>query len=99
MKNRMVRQMVIRDEVGRKMARPNPKDEQAYYDAHQQDFKQPEKVRLSEILIPTPEDATDEQVAQAQAKAQEVATKLQGGAKFGWCVVGQSEQEGSPPHD
>lgn len=82
MKNRMVRQMVIRDEVGRKMARPTPKDEQAYYDAHQQEFKQPEKVRLSEILIPTPENATDEQVSQAQAKAQEVATKLQGGAKF-----------------
>jgi peptidyl-prolyl cis-trans isomerase SurA len=82
MKNRMVRQMVIRDEVGRKMARPTPKDEQTYYDAHKQDFRQPEKVRLSEILIPTPENATDAAVAQAQAKAQEVSTKLQGGAKF-----------------
>ena len=39
-------------------------------------------MRLSEILIPTPENADETQVAQAQAKAQEVATKLQGGAKF-----------------
>ena len=82
LKNRMVRQMVIRDEVGRTLHRPTQKDEQTYYDAHKQEFTQPEKVRLSEILIPTPENATDAQVAQAQAKADEVATKLKGGAKF-----------------
>ncbi len=56
--------------------------EQAYYDAHKQDFAQPEQVRLSEILIPTPEDANDAQVAQAQAKADEVEAKLKAGAKF-----------------
>ena len=82
LKNRLIRQGVIRDEVARKMSRPTPQEEQAFYDAHKQEFQQPEKVQLSEILIPTPENATDEQVAQAQAKAQEVAAKLKDGAKF-----------------
>ena len=82
LKNRLVRQTVIRDEVGRTLHRPTPQEEQTYFEAHKQDFTQPEKVRLSEILIPTPENATDAQVAQAQAKADEVATKLKGGAQF-----------------
>ena len=39
-------------------------------------------MRLSEILIPTPDNPTDAQVAQAQAKADEVVAKLKAGAKF-----------------
>ena len=80
-KNQVIAQQVIRDEVSRKLALTQ-KDEQAYYDAHKQEFSQPEQVRLSEILIPTPEDANDAQIAQAQAKAAEVETKLKAGAKF-----------------
>jgi peptidyl-prolyl cis-trans isomerase SurA len=80
-RNSIVSQEVVRDEVGRKLAL-NGKQEQAYYDAHKQDFAQPEQVRLSEILIPTPDDATDAQIAQAQAKAEEVEAKLKAGAKF-----------------
>jgi len=56
--------------------------EQAYYDAHKQDFAQPEQIRLSEILIPTAADATDAAVAQAQAKADDVAAQIKAGAKF-----------------
>jgi peptidyl-prolyl cis-trans isomerase SurA len=37
---------------------------------------------LSEILIPTPADANDATVAQAEAKANEVAAKLKAGDKF-----------------
>ena len=65
----MITQQVVRDEVGRRLQMTQAQ-EQAYYDAHKQDFEQPEQVRLSEILIPTPADATDAQVAQAQAKAE-----------------------------
>jgi peptidyl-prolyl cis-trans isomerase SurA len=81
-KNRLLRQEVVRNEVGRTLRRPTQKEEQAFYDAHKQEFEQPEQVQLSEILVPTPENATDAQVAQAQAKAQEVAAKLKAGAKF-----------------
>jgi peptidyl-prolyl cis-trans isomerase SurA len=80
-KNGIVSQEVVRDEVGRKLAL-TAKQEQAYYEAHKQEYAQPEQVRLSEILIPTPDDATDAQIAQAQAKANEVIAKLKAGAKF-----------------
>jgi len=82
LKNRILRQEVVRDEVARKMNRPTAKEEQAFYDLHKQEFEQPEQVRLSEILVPTPEAATDAQIAQAQAKAEEVEAKLKAGAKF-----------------
>jgi peptidyl-prolyl cis-trans isomerase SurA len=80
-KNQIIASQVVRDEVSRKLSL-TPRDEQAYYEAHKQEFSQPEQVRLSEILIPTPDDATDAQVTQAQAKAAEVETKLKAGAKF-----------------
>jgi peptidyl-prolyl cis-trans isomerase SurA len=60
----------------------NPAQEQAYYDAHKQEFAQPEQVRLSEILVPTPADASDAVVAQAQEKANGIERQLQNGDKF-----------------
>jgi len=80
-KNSVITQQVIRDEVGRNI-RLTPRDVQAFYDAHKQEFVSPEHVRLSEILIPTPDDATDAQVQQAKAKADEVAAKLKDGGDF-----------------
>jgi peptidyl-prolyl cis-trans isomerase SurA len=80
-RNRIITSEVVRDEVGRKLA-PSAKQEQAYYDAHKQEFEQPDQVRLSEILVPTPDDPTGAQIAQAQAKAADVVAKLKAGAKF-----------------
>ena len=80
-KNGIITQEVIHNEVGRKLTL-SAKEEQAYYDKHKQDFAQPEQVKLSEILIPTPDDATDAQIAQAKAKADEAVAKLQAGGKF-----------------
>jgi peptidyl-prolyl cis-trans isomerase SurA len=80
-KNGIITQQVIGDEVGRKLIL-TAKEEQAYYDAHKQDFALPEQVRLSEILIPTPDGPTDAQIAQAQAKAHEVVAKLKAGGNF-----------------
>jgi peptidyl-prolyl cis-trans isomerase SurA len=80
-KNGIITQEVVRDEVGRKLTL-TAKQEQAYYEAHKQDFAQPEQIRLSEILIPTPDDPTDAQIAQAQAKAADVVAKLKAGDKF-----------------
>lgn len=80
-KNGILTQQVVRDEVGRRL-QPTQGQEQAFYDAHKQEFEQPEQVRLSEILIPTPADASADVVAQAQAKAADVAAKVKAGAKF-----------------
>ncbi len=80
-KNGILTQQVVRDEVGRHLQMTQGQ-EQAYYDAHKQEFEQPEQVRLSEILIPTAADAPADVVAQAQAKAADVATKVKAGGKF-----------------
>ena len=80
-KNGVLTQQVVREEVGRRL-QPTQGAEQAYYAAHKQEFEQPEQVRLSEILIPTPADATETQVAQAQSKAEGVDAKLKAGGDF-----------------
>ena len=80
-KNGILTQQVVRDEVGRHLHMTQGQ-EQAYYEAHKQEFEQPEQVRLSEILIPTPADAPADIVAQAQAKAADVAAKVKAGGKF-----------------
>ena len=80
-RNGVITQQVVRDEVGRRLQMTQAQ-ETAFYEAHKQEFEQPEQVRLSEILIPTPAEASEAQVAQAQAKANDVAAKLKDGAKF-----------------
>jgi peptidyl-prolyl cis-trans isomerase SurA len=80
-RDNVITQMVVRDEVSRRLSMSQVQ-EQAYYEAHKQDFAQPEQIRLSEILIPTAADANDAIVAQAKAKADEVEAKLKAGGKF-----------------
>jgi peptidyl-prolyl cis-trans isomerase SurA len=80
-RNQCIRQSVVREEVGRHLNMTHASEE-AYYNAHAKDFTVPEQIHLSEILIPTPENATDAQIAQSQAKADEVAAKLKAGANF-----------------
>ena len=80
-RNSVITQQVVRDEVGRRLQMTQAQ-EQAYYDAHKKEFEQPEQVRLSEILVPTPADANEATVAQAQAKADDLAAKIKAGAKF-----------------
>jgi peptidyl-prolyl cis-trans isomerase SurA len=82
-RDRVITQMVVRDEVGRRLgSQMTQAQEQVYYEAHKQDFMQPEQIKLSEILVPTPADANDAAVAQAQAKANGIATQLKAGGRF-----------------
>jgi len=80
-RNRIITQEVIRDEVGRHV-NITPTEVQNYYNEHKQEFAQPEQVRLSEILIPTanPDDAA--QVAAAKTKADGVEAKLKADGDF-----------------
>jgi peptidyl-prolyl cis-trans isomerase SurA len=77
----VITQMVVRDAVGRRL-QLSQSQEQAYYDAHKQEFTQPEQIKLSEILVPTPADANDAAIAQAQAKAEGIEAKLKAGENF-----------------
>ncbi len=79
--NQLLTQMVVRDEVGRKIQMTQG-EAQKFYDEHKDQFQQPEQVKLSEILIPTPENATAAQIAQAEAKAKDVKGQADKGADF-----------------
>ncbi len=72
---------VVSEEVAQRL-RPTQMQVQAYYDAHKNEFMQPEQVDLSEILIPTAADASDAVLAQAQAKVNEAETKVKAGTPF-----------------
>ena len=80
-RNQVVSNQVVQDEVGRHLSLTHGQEE-AYYKDHAKDFEAPEQLHLSEILIPTPDNPTDAQVAAAQQKADEVEAKLKGGANF-----------------
>lgn len=83
MRNHIISQEVIRQEVAPKIyGNISPSQVQAYYDAHKDEFTQPEHVRLSEILIPTADPDNAEQVAEARKKADEAEAKLKGGEDF-----------------
>jgi peptidyl-prolyl cis-trans isomerase SurA len=80
-RDNVITQQVVRDEVGRRLQMTQGQ-EQAYYEAHKQEFAQPEQIKLSEILIPTAADADEAAVAQAKAKAESVEAKLKAGGNF-----------------
>ena len=80
-RNQLLTQMVVRDEVGRRL-QLTQNDLVKYYNEHQDDFTQPEQIRLSEILIPTAENASPADIAQAEAKASDVKAQLTKGADF-----------------
>ncbi len=80
-RNSILTQQVVRDEVGRHI-QPTQGQEQTYYQAHKNEFAQPEQLRLSEILVPTPADASEAVVGQALAKAQDIADKIKAGGNF-----------------
>jgi peptidyl-prolyl cis-trans isomerase SurA len=90
-RNQIVTQEVMRQEVGRHM-NVTPGEVQRYFDTHKQEYTQPESVRLSEILVstgtaaPTPEGGTQEdpaKVESAKAKADDLEAKLKAGSDFG----------------
>ena len=80
-RNQAITQQVVQEEVSRHINMTHAQDE-AYYNAHSKDFEIPEQVHLSEILVPTPDNATDAQVAAAQTKADDLEAKLKAGTSF-----------------
>jgi peptidyl-prolyl cis-trans isomerase SurA len=91
-RNNIITQSVIREEVGRKI-QMTPSEIQRFYQAHKADFDQPEQVRLSELLVPTassapqidksaPLEVDPAKLAEAKAAADDAYAKLKAGAKF-----------------
>jgi peptidyl-prolyl cis-trans isomerase SurA len=98
LRNQIVTQEVMRQEVGRKI-NITPGEVERYFDEHKQEYVQPESVKLSEILIlngtPGAAGLSDDpqKVADAQAKANDIETKLHAGADF--ASLARSASEGT----
>jgi peptidyl-prolyl cis-trans isomerase SurA len=92
-RNNIISQQVLRDQVGRKVQFTQG-ELQRYYDAHAQEYSKPESVTLSEILVavapspltPTaPGSAPAEDpaaLAAAKGKADDIEAKLHAGGDF-----------------
>jgi peptidyl-prolyl cis-trans isomerase SurA len=81
-RNQIVTQQVMREQVGRKIA-PTPGELQRYFEAHKKDFAQPESVKLGEILVSTGSNPDDQQkLAEAKAKADDIEAQLKAGGDF-----------------
>ncbi|HEY2857626.1 MAG TPA: peptidylprolyl isomerase [Terracidiphilus sp.] len=80
-RNQIVTQQVMRDEVGRHISF-TPGEVERFFEEHKQEYVQPESVKLSEIMVATPDGSTDAQVAEAKAKADDIDAKAKGGADF-----------------
>ncbi len=79
LRNNIITQQVIRDEVG-KTIHMTSSDVMAYYKAHAAQFEQPESVHLSEILLPA--GTTDAEQAAALQRAQKIADDMTKGSSF-----------------
>ncbi len=75
-------------------------DVKAYYDQHQDQYRIPEEVKVSHILIKTPSPAADGKVdekgvEEARKKAEDILKQLKAGAKFEDLAKKYSEDPGS----
>ncbi len=80
-RNSLITQQVVRDEVGSKM-QMSEAEMRAYYNDHKADFTHEESVHLNEILIPTSDNATSAELAKADAEAKDLEAKLKAGSSF-----------------
>ena len=101
LRNQIVTQQVMRQEVGNKV-NVTPGEAYRYYEQHQQEYAQPESVHLAEILVSTAApsgskaaaDSTDAaRLALAKAKADDIEAKLKAGANFD--QLARTESDGS----
>jgi peptidyl-prolyl cis-trans isomerase SurA len=89
MKNGLLTQKVIQQEVGGRMD-IGPDEIKKYYDAHKDEFVRKEQVDLSEIFLNT-DGKTPEEVAAIKTKADDLHKQLVNGADFTQLAIRHSE--------
>jgi peptidyl-prolyl cis-trans isomerase SurA len=90
MRTEMMKQAVFQQEVDRKIYLGFSTDEvKKYYDAHQDKFRKPESIKLSEIYLST--NGKDE--AAVKARIMELVTQARAGADFAALAAANSERE------
>jgi len=80
-RTQIITQQVIGKEVGSRLNFAKD-EEQKFYDEHKSEMERPERVRLGEILVATDQNANDQQLAAAQAKAEDLLAQIRKGASF-----------------
>jgi len=89
MRNQILTQRVIGQEVMRNIVIPEP-EMQKYYEEHKKEFVREEQVFLSQLLIST-EGKSPEQVAAAEKKAKDIVARAKKGDKFADLVRDNSD--------
>jgi peptidyl-prolyl cis-trans isomerase SurA len=90
MRVEMMKLAVLQQEVDRKIFFGLTLDElKKYFDAHQDKFRKPETVTLSEIFL----SSAGKNEAEVKARAIALVTQLRGGGDFGALAVTNSERE------
>jgi len=90
MRTEIMKQAVIQQEVDRKIFFGFTMDElKKYFQEHQDKFRKPETVKLSEIFL----SFAGKNEADVQARANELVTQLRSGADFGSVAAANSERE------
>jgi peptidyl-prolyl cis-trans isomerase SurA len=90
LRTEIMKQMVIQQEVDRKIFFGLTMDElKKYFQANQDKFKKPENVTLSEIFL----SSAGKNEAEVKARALELVRQLRAGADFGSIAAANSERE------
>ena len=90
MRTEMMKQAVLQQEVDRRVYLSfSPDEVKKYYDAHQDKFRKPEGVKLSEIYLLT----TGKDENAVRARALELIAQIRAGADFGAVAAANSERE------
>ena len=80
LRNDLLQQKVIQQEVGSRMDIPTD-DVKKYYEAHKQEFVRPEEVDLSSILLTT-EGKSPEEIAAVHTRAEDLHNRVAKGEDF-----------------
>ncbi len=90
MRTELMKQAVLQQEVDRKLFFGPTMDElKTYFQAHQEKFRKPESVALSEIVLST----VGKNEAEVKARALELVRQLRAGANFGQLAATNSDRE------
>jgi len=95
MKNGLITQRVIREEVGRRVS-IKKEELHSYYDEHKNEFERQERVFLREIFINTPNKDDATALAAADKKARDLAARARRGEKFPELAVANSDSQTAP---
>ena len=97
---RKVKYAIVENGKAAEDVKVTPEDLRAYYDQHRDQYRVPEQVKVSHILIktplPGPDGKVDEKgVAEAQRRAEDLLKQLKNGAKLEDLAKKYSEDPGS----